>query len=385
MCGLSTFLDGYVHLHEAEALLNAKRGTPQEALSRELFRRASIGIGGEFYMDWSEGGTWVENNLRFSHWGLGGSGAQAAQMLAIIGAPALMSLEDRGERQLSVIHPNVLVATGRGVVRCGELPTAQGMKPAHYIFEFTAGTPVGSIVPKRSSRTIVRFTDERLDNDPDFNRESIDASATAGAGILSGFNEIGEPDIDAALTGTIGLVQAWRNRGLKTIHLELGDYANAKARDTVLEKLGGAITSLGMSYSELCALCVGSQDAISKAFELCETLNLSRMCIHADTWALAITNGDLHRELEALLCGCLLASARAERGQPCRPSGVPANAEFHDMPRDKFSKSGERFIVCCASPYLERPVATIGLGDTFLAGTLLVLGQAEPLLGNIQH
>ena len=55
------------------------------------------------------------------------------------------------------------------------------------------------------------------------------------------------------------------------------------------------------------------------------------------------------------------------------------------MPLEKFSKSGERFIVCCASPYLERPVATIGLGDTFLAGTLLVLGRAEPALANVQH
>jgi ADP-dependent phosphofructokinase/glucokinase len=64
---------------------------------------------------------------------------------------------------------------------------------------------------------------------------------------------------------------------------------------------------------------------------------------------------------------------------------VPANAEFHDLPLEKFSISGERFIVCCASPYLERPVATIGLGDTFLAGTLLVLGGAEPVLANVQH
>ena len=385
ICGLSTFLDGYVRLHEAEPLLSAKVGTPEAALSRELFRRASVGIGGEFYMDWPEGGMWVEKNLQISRWGLGGTGAQAAQMLAILGTPALMSLEDRSGRQLSVIDPNVLVATNRGVIRCGELSTAQGRKPAHYIFEFTTGAQVGSIIPKRSSRTIVRFTDERLDNDPDFTRESIAASATAGAGIFSGFNEIGDQDIEAALTETVALAQAWRNRGLKTIHLELGDYATVKARDTVLEKLGGAFTSLGMSYSELCALCVGSQDAISKAFELSETLNLSRLCVHADTWALAITNGDPQRELEALLCGCLLASARAERGQPCRPTGVPASAEFHDMPLEKFSKSGERFIVCCASPYLEQPVATIGLGDTFLAGTLLVLGRAEPALANIQQ
>jgi hypothetical protein len=192
ICGLSTFLDGYVRLHEAEPLLDAREGTPQAALLRELSRRASAGIGGELYMDWPEGGMWVEKNLRFSRWGLGGSGAQAAQMLAILGAPALMSLEERSERQLSVIHPDVLVASNRGVIRSGELSTTRGRKPAHYIFEYTAGTRVGSIIPARSSRTIVRFTDERLDNHPDFIRESITAAANAGAAILSGFNEIGD-------------------------------------------------------------------------------------------------------------------------------------------------------------------------------------------------
>ena len=86
ICGLSTFIDGYVRLHEAEALWNASEETPEAALGRELFRRASAGVGGEFYMDWPEGGTWVEKNLRVSRWGVGGSGAQAAQTLAILGS-----------------------------------------------------------------------------------------------------------------------------------------------------------------------------------------------------------------------------------------------------------------------------------------------------------
>jgi ADP-dependent phosphofructokinase/glucokinase len=385
ICGLSTFLDGYVRLHEAGPLLNAKRGTPQSALSYELFRRASVGIGGEYYMDWPDGGRWMEENLQFSRWGLGGSGAQAAQTLAILGAPALISLQDRSDRQLSVIRPNVLVATNLGVVSREEISTTAGKKPAHYIFEFTAGREVGSIIPKRSSRTIVRFTDERLDNDPDFTRESIAASATAGAAIISGFNEIGDRDIEAALAETVALVQAWKDRGLKMIHLELGDYPSDAARNLVLEKLAGTFTSLGMSYSELRGMGVRSQHAIHRAFELSETLNLTRLCVHADTWALAITNGDPQRELEALLCGCLLASARADRGEPCRPMGVPGMAQFHDLPTEKFRESGERFIVCCASPYLERPAATIGLGDTFLAGTLLLLGRAESGVANVQR
>jgi ADP-dependent phosphofructokinase/glucokinase len=385
LCGLSTCLDGYLRLHEAERLWTAEEGTPEAALSRELLRRASCGIGGEWDQDWPEGGMWLEEKLKCSRWGLGGTGAQAGQTLAILGAPALMSLEDRSERQLSVIDPNVRVATDRGVLRCGDLSPVTRRKPAHYIFEYTSGTRVGPIIPKRSSRTIVRFTGERLDNDPDFTRESIAAAANAGAAILSGFNEIGQQDIEAALSDTVTLAHAWRDRGLRIIHLELGDYASVHERDTVLETLRGAFTSLGMSYSELRAFCLGSRDPVSKAYELSETLNLSRLCVHADTWALAITKDDPHRELEALLCGCLLASARAQRGKPCLPTRVPADVEFHDPPLETFVKSGERMIVCCASPYLERPVATIGLGDTFLAGTLLVLGGRSPTLAKVPY
>jgi ADP-dependent phosphofructokinase/glucokinase len=382
LCGLSTFLDGYVHLHEAERLLEAKEGTPQAELSRELFRRASSGIGGEICLDWPGGGTWLEENLPFSSWGLGGTGAQAAQMLAILGAPALMSLEDRSALQLSVINPNILVATPSGVVRCGELCPAGERKPAHYIFEFTAGTQVGSIVPTRSSRTIVRFSDERLDNDPDFIRESITAAAGAGAGIVSGFNEIGPDDMKAALSTAASLARSWRDRGLEAIHLELGDFPSVRARDLVLQELRGAFTSFGLNHSELLGLCLRSEDAMKKAYELSEAFNLARLCVHADTWALSITTGDPQRELEALLCGCLFAAARAEEGHACRPAGVPAQAKFYDPPFQKFRGLGERFMVCCAAPYLERPRATIGLGDTFLAGYLLVLGGSEAALGS---
>jgi ADP-dependent phosphofructokinase/glucokinase len=376
LCGLSTFLDGYVRLHEARPLLEAEDGTPEAVLSRELFKRAGAGIGGEFHLDWPEGGGWVEKHLKVASWGLGGTGAQAAQTLAVLGAPALISLQDRSERQLSVIHPDVQVAIPGGVVRREDLPVVPGSKPAHYIFEFTAGVRVGSVLPMRSSRTIVRFGNERLDDDPDFYRESVMAAARAGAGILSGFNELAEDGLKGALEQTATLVQAWKGRGVAMVHLELGDCPTARARDMVLEKLGGVITSLGMSHSELRGFCAGAKNTLDQAYELSEAFDLVRLCIHADAWALTLTKGDPQRELEALLCGCLLAASRAENGYPCRPSGLPADAGFHEPPCSPINDRDSRSVVCCAAPYLERPAATIGLGDTFLAGTLLILGQS---------
>jgi len=380
ICGLATCVDAYVRLDGAPALLQADVGTPQAALAKELFRRAGAGIGGEFRMQWPGGGDWIENNLQISSWGLGGTGAQAAQTLAILGAPALMSLENRNERQLSVIHPDVRIAGNAGLVRSGDLPTVKGSKPAHYIFEFTEGMRVGPVIPRRSTRTIVRFADDPLDKDPDFVRESIAAAGSAGAGILCGFNELSAEELDEALAETLTLIKAWKDRGLRIVHLELGDYASTQARDLVLKSLGRQITSLGMSYSELWGLASGPEDPVEKAYELSEVFGLYRLCVHADTWALAITRGEAEQELEALLCGCLLASTRAEKGQPSLPAQIPEAAVFQDLPTGILGKRGARCAVCCASPYLEHPAATIGLGDTFLAGTLLILGQPRTCL-----
>jgi ADP-dependent phosphofructokinase/glucokinase len=374
ICGLATCVDAYVRLDAAEKLLYVDARTPQGQLGKELLHRAAAGTGGEFRMNWPEGGTWVERNLQISGWGIGGTGAQAAQTLATLGAPALMSLEDRSARQLSVTHPDILVADKSGLVKCGDLPNLGGGKPAHYIFEFTEGKRIGSVVPTRSTRTIVLFADDPLDNDLDFIRESIAAAASAGAGILCGFNGVADQELEMALAEAQALSKKWKDRGLKTIHLELGGYSTQTSRDSVLKTLTPNVTSLGMSFSELRGLCEDSEDPITKAYDVAASCGLSRLCVHADTWALAVTQEDPNRELEALMMGCLLASTRAAAGQASVPQKLPDGARFFKPPLPA-SKERERWsIVCCPAPYLAAPAATVGLGDTFLAGTLLVLG-----------
>src|SRR5258707_781997 len=379
ICGLATCVDAYVRLDAAERLFNAETGTPQGKLAKELLRRAAAGIGGEFRMDWLAGGTWVEKNLQISGWGLGGTGAQAAQTLATLGAPTLMSLQDRGARQLSVTHPDIRVAGNSGLVRCGDLPILEAAKPAHYIFEFTEGIKIGSFVPRRSTRTIVLFADDPLDNDPDFVRESIAAAATSGAGILCGFNGVADQELEMAVAEALTLSKAWKDRGLNTIHLELGGYSTANGRDFVLKSFIRNITSLGMSYSELNALCENSQDPMAKAYELAETYGLSRLCVHADTWALVITRDDPKCELEALMMGCLLASTRAAVGHISVPQRLPDSTRFFKPPLPVSKQCDCWSIVCCPAPYLATPVATIGLGDTFLARTLLVLSAESAM------
>ena len=190
-----------------------------------------------------------------------------------------------------------------------------------------------------------------------------------GPRVICGFNEIAENSLADELEYTKSLLSAWRDEGLPAIHLELGGYEDASLRDQVLVALGPLITSLGMSHSELREF--GSNDVAAEAAKLRASFDLKRICIHADDWAFAITHEDPEREFESLMCGCLLAACRASDGKISVPTQVPQGAEFHDPPYPPISRQNGLSLVCCAAPYLERPKATIGLGDTFLAGTLL--------------
>jgi ADP-dependent phosphofructokinase/glucokinase len=90
---------------------------------------------------------------------------------------------------------------------------------------------------------------------------------------------------------------------------------------------------------------------------------------------LSVTRNDPENELKSLISGSLLAARRAERGQTCVPAQIPPLAEFLAPPWPAITQDGNISIVCCGTPYLKHPTATIGLGDTFLAGTLLILGN----------
>jgi ADP-dependent phosphofructokinase/glucokinase len=109
--------------------------------------------------------------------------------------------------------------------------------------------------------------------------------------------------------------------------------------------------------------------------DFAERLGLDRLCVHADRWAAAVTRNNPGTERRALLAGCLLAASRAAAARPVAPSGLPVGAKFAAPPYAETLALGEWNFVAVASPYLVAPASTLGLGDTFTAGCLLVLGQ----------
>lgn len=381
LCGMSACVDARLHMGDITPLLGATEPSEAVALASMLRGRAARGTGGEVRVDWEEGPAWLTARLR-PRYALGGIGPQAAWVLTTLGAPAVAALEDRSAHMLARLPPGMLVAEGGALVRAEDVTPRGGRRPDIFIFEFTAGEPVGDVVPTRASRVIVRFNDPGLEHDPEFDRQTPCLAAEAGAGLVAGFNCVPAGRLGEEIGRVFGLTRRWSAAGLSPIHLEMsGGYGDPADRDRVLDAAvaRGGVTSLGMSGSEFRELAMGADDddddLAPAMVALGERLGVDRLCVHADHWAASATRGDPAVEREALMAGCLLASARSAAGRPVAPDGVHPAAEFHAPPFAPHERGGWS-LVACASPYLRRPATTLGLGDTFTAGCLLVLGAA---------
>lgn len=375
--GMNICVDARVDLNDPVtlAVLTAEPApAPARSLAAMLKDRAARGVGGEVRVDWAEGPDWLRGRLPMRT-ALGGTGPQAAAVLAPLGARALIALEDRTEPMLAVIPPGVLIAEHGRLVEAADITPSRPPVPEVYIFEYTAGRPVGDVVPARSSRVIVRFSDRGIQHDAHFEGLSKRLASSAAAGLVCGFNDEPVENVAAAARHAFALVRAWREAGLNPIHFELAGYVSQAAVAEALSESRGAITSLGMSHSELLAMDFAAEDPMRALIALGERLGLDRVCVHADTWAAAVTTREPEVEMKALMAGCLVASARAAAGRPVAAPAVDPAARFEPLPFPGWRREGRWTFVACAAPYLDVPATTLGLGDSFTAGCLLVLGR----------
>jgi ADP-dependent phosphofructokinase/glucokinase len=129
-----------------------------------------------------------------------------------------------------------------------------------------------------------------------------------------------------------------------------------------------------MSLSELRALTRSSANPAELALGVAQLGSVDRVCIHADTWSMSVHRHDRAVEVMMLLTGNLMAASRAAHGVPSAELDIHPLATYaDDFPRSRDLGAGWR-VDCVPSPYLYQPRSTIGLGDTFVAGTLLAHG-----------
>lgn len=376
LLGFSAFTDAIVPLTAAAPVFAEDAPAPVRRLAAEIRARLQDGRGGEIGLDWPEGDAWLQARLP-CRLAAGGTSLQIANILALAGAPCLLALGDRSQAQLAVTGRGVLVAGEAGPVSAADVARRDSTaKARHWIFEAQAGSVVAGMAVRRSTRLIVRLADDGPEHDPAFEALARRLAPSCGAAAVSSL--VATPDhlVDAAFAAVGGVVHGWRAAGVPFIHLEFADYGRRRAMAaSLLATLRGAATSLGMSLSEWHALADRpADDDVLVGFA--RDHGLSRLCIHADDWATAVTTGDGDRERRALTTGCLLASARAAAGAPVIPTVCPDGASFAAVAADRDCGGGWRRITV-PSPYRTAPVNTIGLGDTFVAGCLLVHAGAD--------
>jgi ADP-dependent phosphofructokinase/glucokinase len=348
------------------------QGGPAAELALAVNGLLSEGRDGEWFADWPEGGRWLAEVLGPPDRAqVGGTGAQAAWALDVLGAPTLMALESRSPEQLRVLAPGILVCREGRTVPVHEVPANAGMKPIrNEILEFPGGGGVGGNHAERAHRVILRFSPITLERDEHFMAMQEELGPKAGAALLSGFNGLGVAD-RASVEWAHRLLRVWQECGPGLRHLELGDTTRPGNLRTIVSGLRGLNSSLGLSLSELPTLWGPTADVAAKALELAVTLECPCIVVHADRWSLAVHRGDAGAVLRRLMTGNLLASARAAAGAPrgdVTPVSYAAYAE--DLPESGPLDNGWR-VDCAPAPFVPRPASTIGLGDTFTAGLLL--------------
>lgn len=374
-CGNGACIDARVSMHDIAPMLS--KGVPEAArFAAFLQDRAARGQGGEVTYDWDGGPEWIAGNVPTAL-AIGGTGPHAAWALSTLNAPTLLALEDRSEVMLRLTPPEVLLVEDGHLVRAADARSAGSARSPVFIFEYTAGVSVGGVVPNRSSRVIVKFSHFGLERDDGFDQLTTARASRAGAGLVSGFTSVDREDLPEETARVGALARAWREGGLDTIHLELGGYDSTDMAHTVLDGLRGAMTSVGMSLSELKVLGTGHSDMRASMREFAEACGVDRICVHADNWAASLTRRDPEVEMDALLTGCLLAASRAAEGKPVLPRDLDPAAVFQPLPFGTGDEDAVWRFVACASPFLRSPRTTLGLGDTFTSGCLLALGAAS--------
>ncbi|MGP3989760.1 hypothetical protein [Streptomyces sp. 3N207] len=338
-------------------------------LLTEILGRVEAARGGELVRHWPGGPRWLTALLgRPGRYQLGGTGPQVSWALATVGAPSVLALADRSAEQLAVVDPRTGLCQSDTVVPAGSVtPSGRPTKQPHCVLEFTAGTRYGQGAVLRSTRIIVRFGDEPIEQDEDFAGLTPRLPGVR-AGLLSGLN--GPPDGDLASPNWLaGLGRDWAAAGIPVVHHELAEFSTPQRLREALDLR--VATSVGLSLSELYTVSGRRGEPRLLARDIAERTGARRVVVHADNWALAVHRDQDSDPAGALLVGNLLAGARARAGRPAAELVPPPDAEFTaDLPADGPLGDGWR-ATSVPSPHLRRPAGTVGLGDTFVAGLLL--------------
>jgi len=350
------------------------------------------GLGGELGI--ASGKICAELERRFvCEQALGGTCAQGAAALACVGVPSVAHISDRSAQVCKWLdYPEITMVSARGeAVPVAEM--ASGREPVkHFIVQYEKGDRVQigereNVIPE-SNRIIMDYDDlhKTLPVDPHFLSYVEGCASRIVSYNVSGFNAIVSQDV---LRRTLGEMAQHYSRVKKAnpeciLYLESAHYISGDSRHMVFDSFAPHLDILGMNEEELADLarCQGHTLAAGDCQSLLTALELVQdgypvkgLVVHSKDFAVYYGREQPNTDMEAALClGNLLAGTKARIGrygnlEECRGTlEVPLSPAGLELAQRLPSRHNGCAVSIVPSRYMENPVATIGLGDTFVAG-----------------
>ncbi len=315
-------------------------------------------------------------NLGYDTLAVGGQCGQAALASSSLGVTSYLHLARRCRIFGELLKGPVMVAGDREFVPLRKL--REECTPAvHFVIELKKGDlHFGTPVPE-STRFIASWDPEGevLEIDQVFTELLRREVGGITKGMISGFHLLRE-DMVSRVRKAEELLREWKELSPELfLHLELAQYRSERVLREVRRRIFPAVDSVGMDISELRQL-TGEEELTSALEEVCSCA--PRVVVHCSSYALCLSDDYPKQVKAALQFGSLLAAYRASKGRlpdmtqlerfsppkPCR-AGIEARREL-------MKHSFDRTLVVVPALYVEEPVATAGLGDTFALGFTLL-------------
>jgi len=339
---------------------------------------------------------------------VGGTGAQAACALAKLGIPTILHITSFPPEQAELLsrEGKIMIPYSQGLQRAEEAARRDDLPMWHYIFEFRQGTKIDLgarvIIAKKDDRFIVPYdlANASFTIDENFRKWTREYADQVDKALVSGYNAYYDEEMCRDLIGdSVAQMEDWKDRNPRMlIHTETGGLENIKMRGYLVEELYPNVDSLGMNENELADILILfdydiPSDNIKELYKAARfvyrELELKRLCVHTRDFVLTLTQGDPEREQRALLIGALSAAYRTITGEygdwdalreidessPLNHSGEKAEEELSSLLslKEGIVEEEDFNTVLIVTKSVERPRYTVGLGDTFLAGSLAVL------------
>ena len=329
----------------------------------------------------------------FEHtYSLGGTGAQGAAALASTGMPLVAHISDKSKEVCDMMtYPGLdTIKNGKRV----PLPEIQEGDPVyHIVFAFTKGDKfrIGDTeyeVPI-ANRVIMDYDTVHKDivvND-DFKAYLEENVSNIISYNLSGYNAITDQELVEKRLKDLSTHYKKIKEGNPEciIYFESAHYLSPEVKYAVYKEISPYINIMGMNEEELVAhtkehnVSINKEslpDVIRGMDVIIEKYGVTGIIMHTKDYSMYYGEELKGIDLEkALTMGNLLSGTRARVGHygtlsECAESiekmslsetGIRFAKELEELPLNKKA-------VLVPSRYIERPVCTIGLGDTFVAG-----------------